>query len=77
MTPQVTMNFNEFLVTFVVKCGMFQAKRNVQMVFTVGPRSMLSEFPLANSMKPLRGLKRANRPAPMTDRPFTKKAPRI
>jgi len=73
-TPQVTINFNELPVTFVIKRGMFQARENVQVVFTVGPRSILAEFPLSNSIEPLRGLERANKPAPSNDRPLTKKA---
>jgi len=74
MAPQVTINFNKLPVTFVVKRGMFQVKRNVQMVFTVRPRSMLTEFPLTNSMEPLRGLEKASRPASITNRSLTKKA---
>jgi len=73
MAPQVTINFNELLVTIVVKHGMLTARRNAQMVFTVGPRSNLAEFSLSNSMEPLRGLERANRAAPMTEKPLTKK----
>jgi len=74
MTPQVTINFKVLPVTFVVKRGMLQAKRNVQMVFLVGPQSILVEFLLANSMEPLQGLEKATKPASMTDRPLTKKA---
>ena len=74
MAPQVTVNFNELPVTFVIKRGMFQARKNVHVVFTVGPRSILAEFPLSNSMEPLRGLERASRPAPKADKPLTKKA---
>jgi len=44
------------------------------MVFTIEPRSILAEFPLSNSMEPLWGLERSNRPAPMTNRLLTKKA---
>ena len=64
MAPQVTINFNQLPVTFVIKRGIFQARKNVQMVFNVGPRSILAEFPLSNSMEPLRGLERASRSAP-------------
>jgi len=46
----------------------------VQVIFTVGPRSILAEFPLLNSIEPLRGLERASKPAPSNDRPLTKKA---
>jgi len=67
MAPQVTINFNELPITIVVKRVMFTTRRNAQMVFTIGPRSILTEFLLSNSMEPLRGLKRANRPALMTD----------
>jgi len=74
MAPQVTVNFNELPVTFVIRHGMFQARENVHLVFTVGPRSILAEFPLSNSMERVRGLERASKPAPMADRPLTKKA---
>jgi len=74
MAPQVTINFNELPVTFVIKQGIFQARKNVQVVFIVGPQSILAEFPLSNSMEPLRGLKRTSKPAPSNDRPLTKKA---
>ena len=74
MAPQVTINFNQLPVTFVIKRGVFQVRKNVQMVFTVGPQSILAEFPLSNSMEPLRGLERASRPTPKADKPFTKKA---
>ena len=40
----------------------------------MGPRSILAEFPLSNSMEPLRGLERPNKPAPKTDKPLTRKA---
>jgi len=73
MAPQVTVNFNEFPITIMVKHGMLTARRNAQMVFTIEPRSILAEFPLSNSMEPLWGLKRSNRPAPITDRPLIKK----
>jgi len=71
---QVTIDFNELPVTVVVKHGTLTAKRSAQMVFTIGPCSILAEFPLSNSMEPLRGLKTASRPAPMTDKLLTKKA---
>jgi len=74
MAPQVTIDFNELPVTIVVKHEKLTAKRSAQMVFTIGPRSILTEFPLPNSIEPLRGLERASRPAPMTDKPLTKKA---
>jgi len=45
MAPQVTVNFNKLLITFVIKRGMFEARKNVHVVFTVGPRSILAEFP--------------------------------
>ena len=48
MAPQVIINFNGLPVTFVVKLGMFQARKNVQVVFAVGPRSTLAKFPLSN-----------------------------
>ena len=54
MAHQVTVNFNELLVTIVVKHGMLAARRNVQMVLTIRPQSILVEFPLSNSMEPLR-----------------------
>jgi len=53
---------------------MFQARKSVHMVFTIGPRSILPEFSLSNSMETLRGLERASRPAPKADKPLTKKA---
>ena len=74
MALQVTIDFNELPISIVVKHGKLSAKRNAQMVFTIGPRSILAEFPLSNSMEPLWGLKRANKPAPKTDKPLTKKA---
>ena len=74
MAPQVTIDFNEAPISIVVKHGKLSAKRNAQMVFTIGPRSILAEFPWSNSMEPLRGLERANKPAPNTDKPLTKKA---
>ena len=74
MAPQVTIDFNELPVTIVVKHEKLTAKRSAQMVFTIGPRSILTEFPLPNSIEPLRGLERASRPAPMTDKLLTKKA---
>ena len=74
MAPQVTVNFNELPVTFVIRHGMFQARKNVHVVFTVGPRSILAEFPLSNSMEPLRGLERESKPTPKADKPLTKKA---
>ena len=74
MAPQVTIDFNELPITIVVKHGKLSAKRNAQMVFTIGPRSILAKFPLLNSMEPLRGLERANKPAPKTHKPLTKKA---
>jgi len=74
MAPQVTINFNELPVTFMIKRRMFQARKNVQVVFTVGPRFILSEFPLSNSMEPLWGLKKVSKLAPKTDKPLTKKA---
>ena len=74
MAPQVTINFNELPATIVVKCGMLMAGRNVKMVFTIGPRSVLPEFSLSNSMGPLWGLARANRPAPMNEKLLTKKS---
>jgi len=73
MAPQVTIDFNELPITIVVKHGKLSAKRNAQMVFTIGPRSVLAEFPLSNSMEPLRGLERANKSAPQTHKPLTKK----
>jgi len=48
--------------------------KNVQVVFTVGPRSILAEFPLSNSVEPLWGLERASKPTPSNDRLLTKKA---
>ena len=74
MAPQVTINFHELPVTIVVKRRMLTARRNIQMVFTIGPHSILAEFSLSNSMEPLWGLERANKPAPMTDKPLTKKS---
>ena len=74
MTPQVTIDFNELPITVVFKHRKLSAKGNAQMVFTIGPRSILAEFPLPNSMEPLQGLERANKPAPNTDKPLTKKA---
>ena len=74
MAPQVTIDFNELPITIVVKHGKLSAKRNDQMVFTIGPRSVLAEFPLSNSMEPLPGLERANKPLPQTHKPLTKKA---
>jgi len=74
MAPLVTFDFNELPVTFVIRRGMFQARKNVHVVFTVGPRSILAEFPLSNSMELLRGLERASNHAPKADRPLTKKA---
>ena len=44
----------------MVKHGMLRARRNVQMVFKVGPQSILAEFLLANSMESPRGLERAS-----------------
>jgi len=73
MAPQVTINFNELSVIFVIKRGIFQARKNVQVVFTIGPRSILAEFPLSNSMEPLRGLERTSKAALSKDRPLTKK----
>ena len=67
------MNFNERLVTFVIKRGMFQARKNVQMVFIVGPRFNLVEFPLSNSLELLRGLERTSQLAPKTNKLLTKK----
>ena len=46
----------------------------MQVVFTIRPRSILAEFPLSNSMEPLRGLERASKPAPSNDRLLSKKA---
>ena len=74
MAPQVTVNFNELPITIVVRHGMLTASKNVQMVFTIGPRSTLAEFPLPNLTKPLLGLERSSRLAPMTDKSLTKKA---
>ena len=74
MAPQVTINFNELPIIFVIKRGIFQARKNMQVVFTIGPRSILAEFPLSNSMEPLRGLERASKPAPSNDRLLSKKA---
>jgi len=74
MAPQVTIDFNELPIPIVVKHEMLRARKNVQMVITVGSQSILVEFSLANSMEPLRGLERASRPAPKTDKPLTKKA---
>jgi len=73
MTPQATIDFNELPITIVVKHGKLSTKRNAQMVFIIGPRSILAEFPLSNSMEPLRGLERENKPAPKTHKPLTKK----
>jgi len=73
MAPQVTISFNHLPVTFVIKRGIFQARKNMQMIFTVGPQSILAEFSLSNSMEPLRGLERASGPAPKADKPLTKK----
>ena len=44
------------------------------MVFTIGPRSILAEFPLSNSMESLWGLERENKLTPKTHKPLTKKA---
>jgi len=74
MAHQVTVNFNKLPVTFVIKRRMFQARKNVHLVFTVGPWSILVEFPLSNSMELLRGLERASRPTPKANKPLTKKA---
>jgi len=74
MAPQVTIDFNELPITIMVKHGKLSAKRNAQMVFTIGPHSILAEFPLSNSMEPLRGLKRANKHTPKTHKPLPKKA---
>jgi len=74
MAPQVTIDFNELPVTIVVKYGKLTAKKSAQMVFTIGPCSILVEFPLSNSMEPLRGLERVNKAAPKTHKPLTKKA---
>jgi len=74
MAPQVTINFNELPVTFMIKRRMFQARKNVQVIFTVGPRSILAEFLLSNSVEPLRGLKKASKLVPKTDKLLTKKA---
>jgi len=74
MAPQVTINFNELPVTFVIRRGMFQARKNMHVFFTVGSQSILVEFPLSNSMEPLRVLERASKPAPKADRPLTNKA---
>jgi len=73
MAPQVTINFNELPVTFVIKWGMFQARKDVQVVFTVGPQSILAKFPLSNSMEPLQGLKRPSQLAPKADKPLIEK----
>ena len=74
MAPQVTINFNELLFTIVVKHGMLMPRRNVQMVFTIGPQSILLEFPLSKIMEPLRGPGRSRRFVPMIDKLLTKKA---
>ena len=74
MAPQVTIDFNELAITIVVKHGKLSSKRNTQIVFTIGPRSILAECLLSNSMEPLWGLERANKPAPKTHKPLTKKA---
>jgi len=73
MVPQVTINFNELPITIVVKRRMHTVRKNVHMVFAIGPRSTLAEFPLSNSMEPLRGLEGASRPTPKTDKPINKK----
>jgi len=52
---------------------MLKVRRNIQMVFTVGPQSSLAEFPLTNSTKSLRGLERASKLASKADKLFTKK----
>jgi len=73
MAPQVTIDFNEPPITIVVKHGKLSAMRNAQMVFTIRPRCILAEFPLSNSMEPLRGIERENKPTPKTHKPLTKK----
>ena len=74
MAPQVAFKLNELPVTIVVKHGMLMARKNVQVVFTIGLQSILAEFPLSYSMEPLRGLKRTSKFAPKTDKPLAKKA---
>jgi len=51
MAPHVTIDFNELPITIVVKHGKLMTKKSAQMVFTIGPRSILAEFPLSNSME--------------------------
>jgi len=42
MAPQVIIDFNELSITIVVKHGKLSAKRNAQIVFTIGPLSILA-----------------------------------
>ena len=74
MAPQVTINFDELPSTFVIKRRIFQARKNMQVVFTIGPRSILAEFTLSNSMESLWSLERASKLAPKIDKSLTKKA---
>jgi len=79
MAPQVIIDFNELPVIIMVHHGMLKPKRNIQMVFTIGPRSILTEFPVANSLEPLTGLKREaglslRSTVTKADKPITKKA---
>jgi len=74
MAPQITINFNELPVTIVIKKGTPKAWKNVEMIFSIGLRSILVELLMSNSMEPLRGLERANKKAPKTHKSLTKKA---
>jgi len=46
MVPQVAIDFNELPITIVVKHGKLTTKKSAEMVFTIGPQSILAESPM-------------------------------